>query len=346
MDAMMNVFLLRRFFSERWQDRWQSVLKLSGIVLLLAGSFAHGRAAAAESYPTRSIRIVVPTSPGGTTDLLGRLLANHIAAATGVQVVVENRGGAGGNIGMDLVAKAAPDGYTLGFANTGIVINRYTYKNMPFDPLKDLVPIGPIGEAPQLLIVNAELPAQSLHDFIALAKTRPGGFNYGSAGLGSTMHLAADQFARLAGVKLVHIPYRGAAPAITDLVTGNLQMISVSLGPVAGFVQSGKLRVLVAASDKRIRFLPQVPSSAESGLPGYEMATWFGLFAPRGTSSDVAERLNGLIREMLASAEIQKHLADNSVEELRMTPAEFARFLTADSTKWERVVRDSGLQAQ
>jgi tripartite-type tricarboxylate transporter receptor subunit TctC len=343
---VMNVVPPRRFFSGQWCGVWDSVLKLLAIMLLLGGAFAHSRSAAAEPYPSRSIRIVVPTSPGGTTDLLGRLLANHIAAATGVQVVVENRGGAGGNIGMDLVAKAAPDGYTLGFANTGIVINRYTYKNMPFDPLKDLAPIGPIGEAPQLLIVNADLPAQNLQDFIALAKAKPGGFNYGSAGLGSTMHLAADQFARAAGVKLVHVPYRGAAPAITDLVTGNLQMISVSLGPVAGFVQSGKLRVLVAAADKRIRFLPQVPSSAESGLPGYEMTTWFGLFAPRGTPTDVVERLNGFIGEMLTNADIQKHLADNSVEELRMNPAEFAGFLTADSAKWERVVRDSGLQAQ
>jgi tripartite-type tricarboxylate transporter receptor subunit TctC len=342
----MDVVPLRRFFSEQWRGGWHSVLKLSAIILLLADAFAPARPAAAESYPSRNIRIVVPTSPGGTTDLLGRLLANHIAAATGVQVVVENRGGAGGNIGMDLVAKAAPDGYTLGFANTGIVINRYIYKNMPFDPLKDLEPIGPIGEAPQLLIVNAELPAQNLQDFIALAKAKPAGFNYGSAGLGSTMHLAADQFARAAGVKLVHVPYRGAAPAITDLVAGNLQMISVSLGPVAGFVQSGKLRVLVAAADKRIRFLPRVPSSAESGLPGYEMTTWFGLFAPRGTPPDIVERLNGFIGEMLANAEIQKHLADNSVEELRLNPSEFARFLAKDSVKWERVVRDSGLQAQ
>jgi tripartite-type tricarboxylate transporter receptor subunit TctC len=342
----MEVFPLRRFFSPGWRAARKEILNISAIVLLIAGILAQGRAAVAEAYPSRNIRIVVPTSPGGTTDLLGRLLANHIAAATGVQVVVENRGGAGGNIGMDLVAKAAPDGYTLGFANTGIVINRYTYKNMPFDPLKDLEPIGPIGEAPQLLIVNAELPAHNLQEFIALAKAKPGGFNYGSAGLGSTMHLAADQFARAAGVKLVHVPYRGAAPAITDLVTGNLQMISVSLGPVAGFVQSGKLRVLVAAAEKRIRFLPQVPSSAESGLPGYEMTTWFGLFAPRGTPTEIVERLNGFIGEMLASAEIQKHLADNSVEELRMNPSEFARFLTVDSVKWERVVRDSGLQAQ
>jgi tripartite-type tricarboxylate transporter receptor subunit TctC len=247
---------------------------------------------------------------------------------------------------MDLVAKAVPDGYTLGFANTGVLINRYTYKNMPFDPLKDLAPVGPIGEAPQLLVVNAELPAQSLHDFIALAKAKPSEFNYGSAGLGSTMHLAADQFARAAGVKLVHIPYRGAAPAITDLVAGNLQMISVSLGPVAGFVQSGKLRVLVAATEKRIRFLPQVPSSAEFGLPGYEMTTWFGLFAPRGTPSEIVVRLNEFIGGMLATPDAQKHLADNSVEELRMNAAEFGRFLKTDSAKWERVVRDSGLQPE
>jgi tripartite-type tricarboxylate transporter receptor subunit TctC len=326
--------------------RRKPIVAALGLALCVAGVLIPHQPAHGDAYPSRTVRIIVPTSPGGTTDLLARILASHIAGRTGTQVVVENRGGAGGNIGMDFVAKAAPDGYTLGFGNTGIFINPHIYKNMPFDPGRDLAPVGPIGEAPQLLIVNAELPAATLHDFIELAKAKPGTFNYGSAGLGSTMHLAADQFARAAGVKLLHVPYRGAAPAITDLVAGSLQLISVSLGPVAGFVESGKLRVLVAAARKRIRFLPDVPSSTEAGLPGYEMATWFGLFAPHGTSREILGRLNDLIGELLDRPETQKHLADNSVEELRMSPEEFRDFLVRDAAKWERVVRESGLNAQ
>jgi tripartite-type tricarboxylate transporter receptor subunit TctC len=316
------------------------------LALCAAGVVIQRQPAHSDAYPSRMVRIVVPTSPGGTTDLLARILASHIASRTATQVVVENRGGAGGNIGMDLVAKAAPDGYTLGFGNTGIFINPYIYKNMPFDPSRDLTPVGPIGEAPQLLIVNAALPAITLQEFIALAKAKPVPFNYGSAGLGSTMHLAADQFARSAGVKLLHVPYRGSAPAITDLVAGSLQLISVSLGPVAGFVESGKLRVLVAAARKRIRFLPEVPSSPEVGLPGYEMTTWFGLFAPRGTSKEIIGLLNEWIGEFLDRPENQKHLAANSVEELRMNPEGFGDFLVRDAAKWKRIVSESGLDAQ
>lgn len=317
-----------------------------GLALLIAGTLLRADAALADTYPSRIVRIIVPTSAGGSTDLLGRMVANHIAAKTGGQVVVENRAGAGGNIGMDAVAKAAPDGYTLGFANSGVTINPYLYKSMSFDARKDLAPIGPVGEAPQLLIVNAELPAKSLREFIALAKAQPGKFNYGSAGIGSTVHLAGDQFARIAGLEMTHVPYRGSSPAVTDLVRGSLQMISISLGPVAGFVASEKLRVLAAASKKRIRFLPDVPTSAEAGLPGYEMTTWFGLFAPAGTPQDIVDRLNAYLAEMLAEPASQKRLADNSIDMLQMSAPEFARFLQEDSARWEQVVRAAGLQAQ
>jgi tripartite-type tricarboxylate transporter receptor subunit TctC len=322
------------------------VMKSLALALLIAATILRADSALADTYPSRLIRIIVPTAPGGSTDLLGRMVANHISTKTGVQVVVENRAGAGGNIGMDAVAKAAPDGYTLGFANTGLTINPYLYKSMPFDARKDLAPVGPVGDAPQLLVINAELPAKTLQEFIALAKAAPGRFNYGSAGLGSTVHLAGDQFSRSAGLDMTHVPYRGSAPAVTDLVRGSLQMISISLGPVAGFVASDKLRVLAAASKKRVRFLPDVPTSAEAGLPGYEMTTWFGLFAPAGTPQDIVDRLNGYLAEMLVEPATQKRLADNSIEALQMSAGEFARFLQEDSAKWERVVRDAGLQAQ
>src|SRR4051794_18383959 len=199
-------------------------MRLRVLVLSIALALGH-TATFADTYPSRVIKIIVPTAAGGTTDLLARILANHIGATSGAQAVVEDHPGAGGNVGMEVVAKSPPDGYTLGFANTGLVINPFIYKKIPFDVGRDLVPVGPVGEAPQLLIVNSEVPVRTLQEFIALAKARPGTFNYGSAGLGSTTHLAADQFARLAGIELVHIPYRGAGPAVTDLVRGGIQMI-------------------------------------------------------------------------------------------------------------------------
>jgi tripartite-type tricarboxylate transporter receptor subunit TctC len=289
----------------------------------------------------------VPTSAGGTTDLLARLVASHIAARSGKQVVIDNRSGAGGNIGMEGVARAAPDGHTLGFANTGnITINPFLYKGMSFNPLTDLIPVASVGDAPQLLIVNGTLPVRTLKDFIALARSRPGQLNYASAGPGTTVHLAGHQFARLGGIDLVHVPYRGTAPAVTALVSGDVQMMSVSLGPVAGFVQSGALRVLAAASRQRVASVPQIPTSAEAGLPGYEMSTWFGLFAPRGTQPQIVAQLNDWIAEMLKDPAVLKRLADNSVEVLSLSPDGFARLIAADAQKWEQVVRDSGVSLQ
>jgi tripartite-type tricarboxylate transporter receptor subunit TctC len=311
-------------------------------VLLFSAS-----SATAEPYPSRVIRIIVPTSAGGTTDLIARMLAHHIAAKSGGQAVVDNRPGANGNVGMDVVAKSPPDGYTLGFANTGhIVINPFLYKVMSYNPLKELVPIGLVGEAPQLLVVNKALPAKTLQDFITLAKSKPGELNYGSAGPGSTPHLAGDQFSRLAGLNLVHVPYRGTAPAVTDLVRENVQMISISLGPVAGFVESGALRVLATATKRRMGFLPEVPTSAEAGVPGYEMATWFGLFAPAGTPKEIIQALNGWIEGLLETPDARKRLADNAVEQQTMSVDEFGRFIATEAVKWERVVRDSGVSMQ
>jgi tripartite-type tricarboxylate transporter receptor subunit TctC len=322
-------------------------MRIGVITLTVVLALSAGVSAGAQTYPSKSIRLIVPTSAGGTTDLLGRMFANHIKTKIGAQVVVENRPGADGNIGMEVVAKAPPDGYTLALANTGhIAINPFIYKSMPYNPLKDLAMVGPIGEAPQLLVVNSSLPVKTLANFIALAKAEPGKINYGSAGSGSTMQLAADQFARIAGVSLVHVPYRGTTPAITDLIGGTVQMVSISLGPVNGYVEAGMLRVLIVAGKKRLALLPDVPTSAEAGVAGYEMATWFGLFAPSGTPKGIVDQLNGWIADMLADAETQKRLADNSVEQLSMRPDEFAKFIAAEAIKWEQAVRESGVPMQ
>jgi tripartite-type tricarboxylate transporter receptor subunit TctC len=321
--------------------RWRTVGALAALWAVLAAPIH------AEPYPSKLVHIVVPTSAGGITDLLGRMVANQITVKTGAQAIVDNRAGAGGNLGMESVARAPADGYTLLFANSSyIVMAPYIYRHMTVDPLTELAPVGPIGHAPQLLIVNARLPVTTLQEFIAYAKARPGQLNYASAGLGSTVHLAGDQFVRLAGIDVVHVPYRGTTPAVRDLAAGSVDMISVSLGPVEPFVASGALRILAAAWPTRLAALPDVPTAAEAGLPGYEMTTWFALFAPQGTPVEIVDMLNKLILDMLDDPASLKRLADNSVELMRISPAEFGRFIRADAAKWKETIAASHIELQ
>ena len=295
-------------------------------------------------YPSKPIKIIVAAAAGGVTDLLARTTADYIATKTGQQVIVENRTGAGGNIGMDAVAKSPADGYTLGMAaSSNLVTNPFIFKRMPFDALNDLVPVAAIAEAPQMIAVNQGLPAKNLQELITLAKAQPGTISYSSAGRGTTMHFAADNFARLAKIELTHVPYRGAAPAVTDVVAGNVQMISISIGPILSFVQDGKIRVLATATPKRLRYLPDVPTSAEAGVPGYQMTTWFGLVAPAGTPKEAVDTINKLVEEMLADPAALKRMEASHLDYMRMTPAQFAELVKADYAKWERIVRDSGV---
>ncbi|MFL4983259.1 MAG: Bug family tripartite tricarboxylate transporter substrate binding protein [Xanthobacteraceae bacterium] len=308
---------------------------------------AAATALAADDYPVKPIKIIVPVSPGGITDIVARVAADYITAMSGQPVVVENRTGAGGNIGVEAVAKAAPDGYVLSLASTSqIAINQFTTKHMGFDPLKDLVPVAPIAEAPQLLVVNAQVPARTLAEFIAYAKRNPGKLNYVSLGPGSTVSLAADRFVRLAQVDMVPIQYRGTAPGITDLVAGNVQMISIGIAPVLGFVQSGALRALAAGTHRRLPYLPDVPTAAEAGLPGYEMSTWFALFAPQGTPKPVVDKLNGMMRALVADPAAVKRLDDLHIDPMSMTADDFAAFVQAEAVKWGRIVKEAGTTAQ
>jgi tripartite-type tricarboxylate transporter receptor subunit TctC len=299
-------------------------------------------AAYAQDYPARPIRIIVPVSPGGITDIVARVAADYITARSGQPVVVENRTGAGGNIGVEAVARSAPDGYVLSLAATSqIAINQFTGK-LGFDPLKDLVPVAPIAEAPQLLVINSKVPAATLTEFIAYARANPGKLNYVSLGPGSTVSLAGDQFVRLAGVDMVPVQYRGTAPGITDLVSGTVQMISIGIAPVLGFVQSGALRVLAAGTRERLRYLPDVPTAAEAGLPGYEMSTWFALFAPQGTPKPIVDKLNLYMRELTADPTAAKRLTDVHIDPMSMPADEFAAFVQAEAVKWERIIKEAG----
>jgi tripartite-type tricarboxylate transporter receptor subunit TctC len=316
--------------------------------LLIAGAAALGTLpAGAQTYPGKPIRVIVSTSPGGITDVTVRILGAHITARTGQPVVIDNRPGASGNIAMEAVARAAPDGYTLGFANTGnITINPFLFARMPFDPLSDLVPVGPIGTVPLFLVINGNLPAKTLAEFIAYAKANPDTVNYAGAGAGTTPDLAGREFMRRAGLKLVMVPFKGTTPATTAVVAGDTQATFISMGPHMDFVRSGALRVLAAATSRREPYMPDTPTFAELGFPGFETSTWFSLFAPRGTPAEIVDQLNLYTRTVHHDTESQRRLDANFVDPLIMTAAEFAALIRIDAAKWERIVRETGAKLE
>jgi tripartite-type tricarboxylate transporter receptor subunit TctC len=311
--------------------------------VVIVAALAATTHAGAESYPARPIRIVVSTSAGGITDIAARILGNHLSTKTGQVVVIDNRSGAGGNIAMDAVAKSAPDGYTLGVANTGnIVINPYLYRQMPYDPINDLVPVASLGEVPIFLVVNGKLPLDNLRDFVAYAKSHP--VSYSSAGTGTTPHLAADAFNRRAGLNMVHVPYRGSTPATMDVISGNVSMTFVSLGQYMEFVKRGDLRVLAIAGNRRVAYLPEVPTFAEQGFPGFDTGTWFALFAPRGTPREAVDQLNAHVRALAGDPDARPRLDAAFLEQSTLTADKFAAQVKADAVKWERIVRESGVK--
>ena len=316
--------------------------------LLIAGAAALGmQPAGAQTYPGKPIRVIVSTSPGGITDIAVRILGAYITARTGQPVVIDNRPGASGNIAMEAVAHAAPDGYTLGFANTGnITINPFLFAHMPFDPLTDLVPVGPVGTVPLFLVINGKVPARTLAEFIEYAKANPDSVNYAGAGAGTTPDLAGREFIRRAGLKLVMVPFKGTAPATTAVVAGEVQATFISMGPHMDFVRSGALRVLAAATPRREPYMPDTPTFAELGFPGFETSTWFSLFAPRGTPAEIVDQLNLYTRSVHKDAESQQRLDANFVDPLIMTAAEFAALVKADAVKWERIVRETGAKLE
>src|SRR5712692_1452138 len=313
--------------------------------LLACALFFGAVLAQSPGYPARTIRLVAGTAPGGITDYLARMSAEGLAARLGAQVVVENKAGATGNLAIEHVAKSAPDGYTLLLVAGGnVVITPFLYGSLPFDPLNDIVPVFNVAGAPQLLVVPGLLPVKDLRDFIALAKANPGAMNYASAGPGSTTHLAADHFARLAGLQMVHVPYKGTGPAITDLIAGRVHMLSVGLGPVQVHLKSGMLKALAAASKTRLGAAPDVPTSAEAGLPGWEMTTWFGLFAPKGTGSGIVRLINSKMQAVIDDPKAKKCMLDSGIEPIGGPEQAFAERVRSDYRAWERVVKASGVK--
>ena len=299
--------------------------------------------AIAQQYPQKPVRIVVGVPPGGATDIVARLVGQKMGEQMGQAVVIDNRGGAGGNIGAELVAKAAPDGYTLFLATIGtMTINPWLYKNMPFDTLRDFAAISQLTSMPQVLVVHPSVPAKSVKDLIAYAKSNPGKLNFASGGSGTAIHLAGELFKTMAGVDMVHVAYKGAAPAMTDLLSGQVSLMFDQILSAFPHVKSGKLRALAVTPEKRSPAAPELPTVAEVALPGYAVTTWHGLLAPAGTPRPVVQRLNAEAVKALQAPDLRERFASQGVDPVSSTPEQFAAFMKAELEKWRKVVAASG----
>ncbi len=303
--------------------------------------------AQAADYPDHPITLIVPYAPGGGNDVLARGVAEPMGKALGQQIVIENHGGAGGSIGTRQVAKAALDGYTLGLGGTGtLAIDPTLYPDAGYDPRKDFAPVGLIATSPLIILVNPSLPAHNVQELIALAKKQPGKLNYASAGRGSGIHLGTVLFAETAGVDLIHVPYRGSGPALTDLLGNHVAIYFSSLPPAIGLVKEGKLRALGVTSLKRSPIFPDVPTVAEQGLPGFEAVLHYGIVAPAGTPRPIVDKLNAALRQALDSPEVHRRIATEGAEPLPTTPEQYAADIDHEETKWSALVKKSGAKAK
>ncbi|TMH15392.1 MAG: tripartite tricarboxylate transporter substrate binding protein [Betaproteobacteria bacterium] len=304
-------------------------------------------AAAADAYASKPVRFVVAFPPGGVTDIIARSIAQRLTVRLAQQVVVDNRPGAGGNIGTDIVAKSAPDGHTLLMGSAGpLAINASLFGKMPFDPIRDLAPVTLAASTPNVLVVHPSLRAATVRELIALAKARPGEINFASSGHGTPAHLAGELFNSMAGVKMVHVPYKGAAPALTDLLGGQVQLMFSTMPPALPHVKDGKLRALAVTSAKRSPATPELPTVDEIALPGFEANTWHGVVVPAGTPAAIVARLNREIVAILHLPEVVERLSAQGAEAVGSTPEEFAAYIRSETAKWAKVVRDSGAKAE
>ena len=315
-----------------------------GRALLLLGFFSS--VSFSQEYPARPVRIIVPSPPGGGTDIVARVLAQHFARSFGQQFFVENKPGAGNMIGIEAVARSAPDGYTLLMTASTLALNSVLFKKVPYDPVRDFAPITLTATAPNVLLVHPAVPAQSLAEFIALAKAKPGALSYGTPGIGTSPHLSMELLKSMAGIDLQHVPYKGTAAAVTDVIGGQIAATFANALTAKPQVDAGRVRALAITGPRRIEALPGVPPVAEAGVPGYEAMQWYGLLAPAGTPAAVVARLNGEALKALRSAEMKERLAADGAEPLGGSPAEFAALIRRELDKWTRVARAAGIDPQ
>jgi tripartite-type tricarboxylate transporter receptor subunit TctC len=326
--------------------RTASRLALCGALLALAAPML-ALPAQAQTYPTKPIRLMVPFPPGGPADVSSRVVGRKLAEDLGQPIVIENQSGSGGTIAAEAVARAPADGYTLVIGSLStLVTNPILNPNVRYDPVKSFSPVGMIAVAPSVLLVNPQVSAKSLRELIDLAKAKPGALNFGSNGTGALPHLAGELFKSMTGVDIVHVPYKGAAPATNDLVAGQIQLLFIVPSGVEAHIRSGKLRALAVASSKRLVALPDVPTSAEAGLPGFETSTWFGLCAPRGTPAAAIARLNAGMVRALAAREVTEALSKQGLDAGSSAPDEFAQFIVAETAKWSRIIKTAGIKLE
>jgi len=311
--------------------------------LALLTLVASAACAAADAYPDKPIRMIVPVPAGGTPDVVARMVAPGLSSALGQQLVVDNRGGAGGLIGAELAARATPDGYTLLLSSPGpLTILPHLQKKMAYDPLRDFVPIGLISVGPFLLITHPSVPAKSVKELIALARAEPGKLNYASAGNGAANHLAMELFKSMAGVEITHVPYKGAPQAVTDVLAGHMNMMFNSIAPVIQHIRAGRVRVLGIGSARRSPQLPDVPTIGEAGVPGYEAVSWFGLLAPANTPKPIVARLNRVLAEVVRKPETRVQFEAQGADPVGSSPEEFAALIRRESARYAKVVKSSG----
>ena len=316
-------------------------LLLAGLTLAAAGALP--TVVLAQNYPVKPVTIVVPFAPGGTTDILARIVGQGMQTELGQPFVVDNRAGAGGNIGASLAAKAAGDGYTLFMGTVGThAINQALYKKMPFDPVKDFAPISRVATVPNLLVAHPSQPYKTVKELIAYAKANPGKVTFGSPGSGASPHVSGELFKSMTGTDLLHVPYKGSAPAMTDLLGGQINIMFDNMPSAIQHVRSGKLRPIAVTTAKRSPEMPDIPTIAEAGVPGYEAMSWFGLFAPAATPKPVLDKLNAALVKVLNQADVKKKIAEQGGDVVAETPEQFAAFIKSETAKWGKVVKESG----
>jgi tripartite-type tricarboxylate transporter receptor subunit TctC len=320
--------------------------KLRSLLLTAAGLLVAltSMAAAQADYPNRPVRLIIPFPPGGSNDVVGRVIAQHLGEALGKQVIVDNRGGAGGVVGTEQAAHAPPDGYTLLGISLAHAVNPWLYK-LPYDPIKAFAPVGVMGKGPVVLSVNPTLPVHSVKELIALAKQKPGDLQYASAGVGSFQHLSAELFKLTAGVDLLHIPFKGGGPAMVDVMGGHTKVMFSSLVQTTPNIKSGKLRALGVGSAERSKILPDVPTIAE-GLPGYASENWWGIVAPAGTPAPIIEKLHAALTKAQDNPEAQKYFDNEGATIVKMSTEEFGKYMVSEMNKWERVVKEGHIKAE
>lgn len=321
------------------------VLRAIGLAFL-ALVLAQGCARAQEAWPVKPIRFILPFPPGGGTDILGRIVSERLSASLGQPVVIENRGGAGGNVGAETAAKSAPDGYTIVLVAPSLAISPSLYSRLNYDPVKDFAPVSLVATVPNVMITHPSVPARTLAEFIALAKTRPGGMNFGSGGNGTSNHLAGELFNIVAGVKLVHVPYKGVNLAMNDVLSGEIHLVVIGVPAAAPHIKAGRLRALALIAPQRAPAVPEVPTAAEAGLADFEVTTWYGVLAPAGTARTIVARLNTELVKAMHAPELKERLAALATEPTTSSPEEFAAYIKQEIAKWGEVVRKAGLKAE